>query len=66
MSQNQMTRWIEIADERHFFEAGMVGQMQEASEGHFLHLGATVAKIPTWLRRDVYRRWLPASTQIKH
>jgi hypothetical protein len=63
MSQNQMTRWIEIADERHFFEAGLVGRMQEASEGHFLHLGV---KIPTWLRRDVYRRWLPISTQIKH
>jgi len=54
-----MTRWIQIADERHFFEAGLVGRMQEASEGHFLHLGV---KIPTWLRRDVYRRWLPIST----
>jgi hypothetical protein len=38
MSQNHMTRWIEIADERHFFEEGMVDQMQEADESHFLHL----------------------------
>jgi hypothetical protein len=66
MSQNQMTRWIEIADERHFFEACMVSQMQEPREGHFLHLGATVVKIPTWFRRDVYRRWRPVSTQINH
>ena len=62
MSQNQMTRWIEIADERHFFEDTMAGRMQEVSESHFLHLGTRVVKIPSWFPRSVYRRWLPVST----
>jgi hypothetical protein len=46
MSRNHMTRWIEIADERHFFEETTVGRMQEADESHLLHLGTTIVKIP--------------------
>jgi hypothetical protein len=62
MSQDHMTRWIEIAEERHFFEDATVSQMQEAEESHFLHLGAAIVKIPSWFQRSVCRCWLPAST----
>jgi hypothetical protein len=62
MSQHHMTRWIEIADERLFLEDSTVGRMQEANEGHFLHLGAKIVKIPSWFRRSVSRRWVPGST----
>ena len=62
MSQNHMTRWIEIADERHFFEDTTVDRMQEANESHFLHLGMKIVKIPSRFGRSVYRRWLPVST----
>lgn len=61
MSQNHMTHWIEIADERHFFEDAMVGRVQ-ANESHFLHLGAKIVKIPSWFRRNIYCRSLPVST----
>jgi hypothetical protein len=62
MSQHHMTRWIEIADERHFFESATVGQMQAAGESQVLHLGATVVGFPSWFRRTVSRRWLTVST----
>jgi hypothetical protein len=64
MSQNHMTRWIEIADERHFFEDAKGNQMQQASESQFLDLGVTILKIPSWFPRGVHRRKLPVSADV--
>jgi hypothetical protein len=63
MSRNHMTRWIEIADERHFFEETAVGRMHSVDESHLVHLGTTVLKIPSWVPGGVYRRWLPVPTR---
>jgi len=43
MSQSHMTRWIEIADERHFFENATVRESE--SEVHFPHLGDAIMKL---------------------
>jgi hypothetical protein len=64
MSQNYMTRWIEIADERHFFEESTGDQEREVSESHFLHLGTTIVKIASWLQGSVYPRPLPVSDPV--
>jgi hypothetical protein len=64
MSQNHMTRWIAIADERHFFEDATAGQVQEVSESHFFHLGTTIVKITSWLQHSVYPRPLPVLTRL--
>lgn len=55
MSQNHMTHWIEIADERHFFEDAMVNGTEVEDEGHFLHLGETIVRIASWVHRRVHR-----------
>jgi hypothetical protein len=57
MSQTHMTQWIEIADERHFFEDAMLSQMED--EHHFLHLGETVVKIASWVHRCVHSAPMP-------
>jgi len=62
MSQDHMTRWIEIADERRFFEAAQIDQVQDFSESHFVHLGATIVKISSWLQRGIHPRSLPVAT----
>jgi hypothetical protein len=51
MSESNMTHWIEIADERHFFEDAMLSQMEDAH--HLLHLGETIVKIASWVHRRV-------------
>jgi len=38
-----MTRWSEIADERHFFENATVRESE--SEVHFPHLGDAIMKL---------------------
>lgn len=53
MSQNHMTRWIEVADQRHFFEDVMVSETEPEHESHFVHLGATIANISSWVHRRV-------------
>jgi hypothetical protein len=53
MSQSHMTHWIEIADERHFFEDAMVNGREAEEEGHFLHLGDTIVRIASWVHRRV-------------
>ena len=45
MSQCQMTRWIEIADERHFWEDTTLDRTSRAHESQFLHLGETILKV---------------------
>ena len=45
MSQNQMTHWIEIADERHFWEDTALPRMSQVSESHCLHLGGSILKV---------------------
>jgi hypothetical protein len=58
MTQNHMTRWIEIADARHFFEAAPAGRMPK--ESHFLHLGTTIVKISSWIKRGIH----PSSSPV--
>ena len=49
MSQNHLTRWTEIADERHFCEAAVLDQASTTSELNFLHLGGVIAQVPSWV-----------------
>ena len=60
MSQSHMTRWIEIADERHLFEDAMPRPMED--ESHFLHLGETIVKIASWVHRRVDPAPMPEAT----
>lgn len=62
MLQDHMTRWIEIADERRFFEAAQFDRVQEFNESHFLHLGTTIVKISSWIQRGIDLRSLPVVT----
>ena len=54
MSRNHMTRWIEIADRRHFFEATMESGTDPEHESHFVHLGETIADISSWAHRHEF------------
>lgn len=54
MSQNHMTQWIEIADERHFLEDAMVYETEVEDECHFLHLGETIVRVASWVHRRVH------------
>ena len=62
MAQEHMTRWIKIADERRFFEAAPINRVQESGESHFLHLGTTIIKISSWMRRGIHPRSVPVVT----
>ena len=53
MSQSHMTRWIEIADERHFFEDAMVHESE--SDVHFPHLGDAIMKLSSLIHRQIDR-----------
>jgi len=52
MSQSHMVHWIEIADERQFFEDAMLRPMED--ERHFMHLGETIVKIASWVHYHVH------------
>ena len=54
MSQNHMTQWIEIADERHFFEDAIMRGKEVEDESHFLHLGDTIVRVASWIHRRVH------------
>ncbi len=54
MSRDPMTRWIEIADRRHFFEDTMVSGAYPEHESHFVHLGETIADITSWVHRHEF------------
>ena len=56
-----LTRWIEEADARRFGEAVTFERGPELRERHFMHLGNTIAHLPTWLRHSV-RHDTPPST----
>jgi hypothetical protein len=62
MSQNHMTRWIEIADQRHFFEDTLVSGTEAERESHFVHLGETIANISSWVHRHINPTPMPDAT----
>jgi hypothetical protein len=67
MSHSNLTDWIETADARACIEAAKF----EPTEGHHLHLGEAIAKIPSWLRHGVSRKPLlaigcHALTYVRH
>ena len=47
MTQSTMVRWIEIADERHFWDDAAGPWIPEAGEHHFLHLGEAILRATT-------------------
>jgi len=59
MTHNTMTSWIETADERHFVEAAMFERAGQIGERHYLHLGATIARVAAPL-------FTAASAQMRH
>lgn len=56
-----LSRWIEEADARRFGEAVTFERGPELRERHFMHLGNTIARLPTWLWHSV-RHDTPPST----
>ena len=46
MSRNNMTRWIENAEARHFVRNAMADRGRVVTETHSLHLGETIIKLP--------------------
>ena len=59
MTQSHMVHWIEVADERHFFEDAM---RPLEDESHFVHLGETIVKIASWMHRRANRAPTPETT----
>jgi len=59
MSHTNMTRWIENAEARKFHEAAMFDG-RGITESHYLHLGETIAKVPSWLSHNLSREALVA------
>ncbi len=53
MSRNNLTRWIEAADARKFDEETTFARNAPVTESHYLDLGTKIAKLPSWLRRNV-------------
>jgi hypothetical protein len=53
MSNSNLTRWIEDAEARQVLETAMVGRGWVVSERHYLHLGATIAKVPCWSHQPI-------------
>lgn len=56
MSHSNLTRWIETADARSYTQGASV----EPNESHYLDLGETIAKMPSWLRLSTSREALVA------
>lgn len=54
MPTNHMTHWIEIADERHFLEEKMMTRPWAEPESHFLHLGAKIIRVASWVQRTMH------------
>lgn len=46
MTHNTMTGWIEIADERQFWESAMADRMPRPTERQHLHLGSAIFTLP--------------------
>ena len=60
MTQSHMVHWIEVADERHFFEDALLRPLED--ESHFVHLGETIVKIASWVHRQVNPAPTPETT----
>jgi hypothetical protein len=54
MSHSNMTRWIEDAEARRFNKAAMFAR-GNVRESRYLHLGETIAKVPSWFRHGIGR-----------
>ena len=55
MSQSKMTRWIEDADARRWYEAASFDRDTGVTETHYFDLGVKIAKLPSLLWRGVNR-----------
>jgi hypothetical protein len=53
MSHNNLTRWIEDAEARIVSENAIFERRWNATESHYLHLGETIAKVPSWIRHGI-------------
>ena len=53
MSQSNLTRWIEYAEARTYTDAAKFELSCNPTERHYLHLGETIAKVPSRLRHGV-------------
>jgi len=53
MTHSNLTRWIEDAEARKFYETAMAEQHVGTVENHYLRLGETVARIPSWFHHRV-------------
>jgi hypothetical protein len=51
-----MTRWIELADERHFFESAMLERVPGLGERRHLSLGAALLGLPSRIRHSLGHR----------
>jgi hypothetical protein len=60
MAHSNLTRWIEDADARKCSDAATFDRSGGVTESHYLDLGAKIAKLPSWLWRNVHRE--PAAT----
>jgi hypothetical protein len=46
MRHTNLTRWIEIADERHFHETAMLDRLPGRGEQHHYHFGLAIFGLP--------------------
>jgi hypothetical protein len=52
---NHMTRWIEDAEAKSFTDTVGFERSSDFTDSRYARLGATIAKIPSWLHRCVGR-----------
>jgi hypothetical protein len=56
MTHSHMTQWIEDADARQFRQSASWNEGLAATESHYLHVGKTIAKVSSLLRRSMSRQ----------
>ena len=58
MSNNNMIRWIEAAEERRFYETALADRTFSVTEHQYMHLGEAIAKPPALVHRSVSKATL--------
>lgn len=55
VSNNNMIRWIEAAEERRFYETALADRRFGVTENQYMHFGEAIAKLPALVHRGVSR-----------
>jgi hypothetical protein len=63
MSHSNLTRWIETAEARHFYESAVAEGKLKPTETQYLHLGKAIVRIGSHALAYLSRPLLPSIHQ---